>query len=132
MTRRRALLFCLGFAPLLAGCKSERERTEEVLATADTAQLRKDAALLYKELFAGAGAGFTTIPESRWPRSFRKFQPLRVGAYRDGFTLVKETRAQSEAGLYIIPLHMEHAPAPSPRAKYQPLREGIYWYAFGE
>ena len=117
---------------LLTACSDARDRAETVLARGNTAQVRRDAALLYKDLFAASGPGVTTLSAKDWPASFQPFKPLRVGAYRDGIALVLESKADAEAGLYIVPEGMNHAPASTHRAKFHPLREGIFWYAFGE
>ena len=36
----------------------------------------------------------------------------------------------TEAGLYIVPQHMEHTPSGPASAHFQRLADGVYWYAF--
>jgi hypothetical protein len=50
------------------------------------------------------------VKSDRWPQSFEQFRPLQVGAYPDGISLTLMKDADAEAGLYIIPLHMELVP----------------------
>jgi hypothetical protein len=40
--------------------------------------------------------------------------------------------ATPEAGLYIIPLHMELVPKSTPRATFEQLSQGVYWFSFAD
>ncbi len=115
----------------LGGCdETPRQRMQTQLGRADLARVRREAALTYKDLFAASGSGFIPLPLTKFPPSFRQFQPLRIVAHRDGFALTLVSTAATESGLYIVPAGMEHAPAASRRAHFERLREGFYWYAF--
>ena len=122
------LLLACGLA--VAGCADPRTRAEAALQRVGAEQVRQDAALLYKDTFAGRGTDFLVLRRSSWPPSFERFQPLRVGAYPDGFSLAIKADADTEAGLYIVPLHMEHVPTGPASAHFHRLAEGVYWYSF--
>jgi hypothetical protein len=94
--------------------------------------LRSDAARLYKDLFASRAAEYTAVKESQWPKSFHRFRPLHVGAYVDGISITLLKDADAEAGIYIVPLHMEFVPVSTPRAAFEPLVEGVYWFSFAD
>ncbi len=128
MTRFRWIsLSCL----LLGACTDRREQAERTLSEAGPARLREEAALLYKERFGGSGAEFSVVDESAWPQSFRRWRPRRVGAYPDGFSLALETDADTERGIFVIPMHFEgRVPSGAAGARFEPLAEGIYWYGF--
>ena len=127
LLHRLLLILC---ACSLPGCADPRSRAEGTLHSVGAKTLRSDAAVLYKQLFAGRGAEFLVVRESQWPSSFKRFAPARVGAYPDGLTLALHVGANAEAGLYVVPLHMENAPSGAPGASYRKLAEGIYWYSF--
>lgn len=121
------VLLCL----LLAACTRGRERAERTLREIGPTVLREEGALLYKEQFGGRGAGFAVVPEALWPRSFRGFQPRRVGAYADGFSLALETDADTEQGVFVVPSHFElRTPTGVGEARFERLAEGVYWYGF--
>ncbi len=126
----RLSILCLALS-LLAGCKNERARTLKILQRSDTRELRHEAARLYKDAFAARGVEIVPISADRWPKPFARFSPRRVSAYPDGLALALTPSAAAEAGLYIIPEGMTHHPAASPRARFDQLAEGIYWYEFG-
>lgn len=93
--------------------------------------LRREAALLYKEMHGSAGAGFAVVPKKEWPNSFRRIEPVRVGCYADGFSLALSTDADTEQGLYIVPEEFaRREPAAAGRTRFEPLAEGVYWYEF--
>jgi hypothetical protein len=124
---RWLLVFTLAFA----ACTDRRERAERVLREDGAGRLRADAARLYKEAYGGRGAEFSVLAESAWPPSFRRFKPRRVGAYADGFTLALETEADTERGLFVIPQGFTlDTPRWGSGAEFEPLAEGIFWYAF--
>jgi hypothetical protein len=115
----------------LAACGDRRERAERILREEGVRTLRTEAAMLYKERFGGRGAEFSIVDEAAWPASFRRFKPRRVGAYPDGITLALETDADTERGLFVIPQHFDlDAPRWGEGATFDPLAEGVFWYAF--
>jgi hypothetical protein len=130
---RTAGLLLLALALVSGGCDSNpaRARAVKQLATADLPRLRFDAAVTYKNAFAGRGPQLVSVQENAWPPSFRVFSPLRVTAYPDGIALGLDRLADRESGLWIVPQGMTHDPAATPRATFQELREGVYWYEFG-
>ncbi len=124
---------CLLLSALVAmapACSSRRSSAEEKLDAVGVDELRREAALLYKNVFASTAPSFVTVKPKDWPASFRAFAPKHVGAYRDGFSLALETDDAAEAGLYIVPQHMEVSPNPGRNAKFERIRDGIYWYSF--
>lgn len=123
---------CASLLIAFSACESERGKADRILTATDARQLRREAAHLYKDVFAAFGAEMKVVSSSRWPATFQRFAPVRVSAFPDGFSLTLETGAETESGLYIVPLDMEHAPAASPRARFQRLQDGIYWYQFGK
>lgn len=93
-------------------------------------RLREEAALIYKNLFAGGAPAYATIKRDDWPALFRVFEPENVGVYRDGFALALVRSRDRESGLYVIPAHMEVEPRGTPRTRFERIDEGIYWYSF--
>lgn len=104
----------------------------KTLETVTAAQLRLDAALLHKRIFAGHGTDFVLVRAAEWPASFRSFAPMRVSAYPDGVGLTLAAKSDHESGLYIVPASMDHSPSASHGSKFQRLADGIYWYSFGD
>jgi hypothetical protein len=100
------------------------------MRTIGAEQLRKDAAILYKDLFSSTAPAFASLKQDSWPESFRKIAPLSVGAYADGFSLAMEHEGGEEAGLYVVPVQMDLQPATRGRAHFEPIADGIYWYTF--
>ena len=86
--------------------------------------------MLYKNVFAGRAPDFREVRPEDWPDSFRRFSPRYVGAYQDGVVLALTKAGSTEAGLYVIPQHMERVPKGSARASFQALAPGVYWYTF--
>lgn len=116
---------------LLAGCHpSPREKADRRVREMDTKRLRADAAVLYKDVFASASSALISIKESAWPASFRRFEPMRVNAYRDGFSLVLDKTGEVESGIYVVPEAMEIEPRPTERARFERVADGIFWYSF--
>ena len=93
-------------------------------------QLRKDAAKLYKDIFAQDRKTVFILDEPYWPRTFAELHPERISAYPDGFAVRLESKGDAESGLYIVPLGMEHDPTLTPWATFEKLSEGIFWYSF--
>lgn len=104
---------------------------EAEVRQADAAALRHDAAVVYKDFLSAAGPDFAVVPPGAWPKSFRAFKPVRVQVYPDGVALALTPTADSESGLYIVPQGMERPPVPHARARFRPMREGIFRYQFG-
>lgn len=94
-------------------------------------QLRRDAALLYKDMYSASGrADFAEVSFKKWPKSFEKLRPLHVGAYRDGFTIPVQAEARGESGLYVVPESMDYEPKPAPGVTFEKLTDGIFWFRF--
>ena len=117
-------------ALVLSGCGSPRKTAEAALRKVGVDRVRKDAAIFYKNLFAGPGPAFFTIKLNDCPPAFQALSPIQVGAYRDGFSLAKIRNADVEEGFYVIPQGMDVVPASKDRAHFAPLAQGIYWYTF--
>jgi hypothetical protein len=113
-----------------AGCSSPRRKAERVLEKVGTARLREQAALMYKDLFAGEAPAYAAIKRNDWPALFRAFEPQQVGAYRDGFALALMRTRDRESGLYIIPALMDVEPRATKRSRFERIDEGVYWYSF--
>jgi hypothetical protein len=84
-------------------CEEPRTAAEERLRKLGPEQLRRDAALLYKDLFARPSGNILAVKESQWPKSFTSFAPQHVAAFSDGFTMALVVDGADEAGLYIVP-----------------------------
>jgi hypothetical protein len=118
-------------AACLGACSSPRRTAEETLDRAGPDRLRKDAALLYKNVFAAAAStSFRTLKVDDCPATFRMFNPQHVVAYRDGFGLALQRGPSGESGLYVVPDQMDVAPNPGRRARFERIADGIYWYSF--
>ena len=117
-------------ALVLSGCGSPRKSAEAALRKVGTDRVRKEAAVFYKNLFAGPAPTFFTIKLNDCPPAFQALAPLHVGAYPDGFSLAKVRTAEAEEGYYVIPFGMDIVPVSKNRAHFTPLTEGVYWYRF--
>ncbi len=129
MTIRQALLIFLAILTL-AGCDTRRSAAEAGLRDAGPERLRADCARMYKDLFASRAPEYTALKQSLWPKSIVQFKPLHVGAFADGIAVALEDSGEAEAGIYIVPLGMDHIPTPTDHAKFIPMSEGIFWYSF--
>jgi hypothetical protein len=127
LTRWLVILSLLAF--IASGC-SVRRKAEKTLARTNHALLREEAAVLYKQTFAGTAPSFSAIKPDDWPATFRAFTPRHVGAFKDGFSLALKLEGGVESGLYIVPKFMDVKPNPGRRAKFEKLGDGIYWYSF--
>lgn len=126
-------LLLLACALFCAGCADPRGRAEAALKNGGAAQLRRDAALLYKEMYSASGrADFAEVSFKKWPKSFQKLRPLHVGAYRDGFTIPLRAIDGGEAGLYVVPESMDYEPKAAPGVSFERLQEGIFWFRFSQ
>jgi hypothetical protein len=127
----RLLLLCAFFT--ITGCgDDQRKITQKTLRQVGANNLRREAATFYKELFvAPTGQYFLPKPE-QWPPSFRRFEPLRVRAYADGFSLAIRDTRKGEVGLYVVPLGMDKTPREGRNSQFQKIDEGLYWYSFSE
>jgi len=114
----------------LSGCFDKRRSAERAIQEIGVQSLRKDAAQLYKDVFAPAAPEFLNVGDSLWPETFRRLGAQQVGAYPDGFSLLLVKRGATESGLYIVPLHMEKVPPETAHARFQRIVDGIYWYDF--
>lgn len=130
----RALGLALALLLTYGGCDTNtaHRRAVKQVANTDPAQLRFEAAVTYKNAFAGRGPQMIHLQENAWPKTVRAFNPLRVTAYRDGIAIALYQLADRESGVWVIPEGMTHDPAATPRAVFQELRDGIYWYEFGQ
>ncbi len=129
MTAGRAFLILISTL-LLAGCSDSRSRAIEALKRVKAETLRRDAATFYKDIFAVPRKTSVPLGEQSWSRTFSELHPMRITAYPDGFAFCLESKGDSESGLYIVPLGMDHAPAPTRWASYEKISEGIFWYSF--
>lgn len=129
MTAGRAFSILI-FILLLGGCADARSRAQKDIERVTAQQLRRDAARLYKNIFAGPWKTLIILNEENWPRSFSELHPERITVYPDGFALRLESSGDTEAGLYIVPLEMDHDPTPTPWASFEKLSDGIFWYSF--
>ena len=129
MTAGRAILILLS-ALFLAGCDDVRTRAMKTVKRVKAAQLRKDVAKFYKDIFATNQKTIFTLRPEYWSLAFVELHPERITAYPDGFAFCLEKKGDAESGLYIVPLGMDHDPAPTPWASFEKLSEGIFWYSF--
>lgn len=130
MRKQQLLILCV-LALLPPGCSQPpRKRAEQTLQKVDPARLRVEAAILYKDVFSGVGPEFVALKANAWPALFRAFKPEQVGAYQDGFALALDINREREAGIYVIPMHMEVQPRSSDRAQFEPIADGVFWYSF--
>ena len=129
MTAGRAFPILLS-ALLAGGCTDARGRALKTVKRVTPPQLRKEAAVYYKDVFAGHRKTIVTLNPQYWSWSFNELHPERITAYPDGFAFCLDTRGDAESGLYIVPLGIEHDPKPTPWASFEKLSEGIFWYSF--
>lgn len=114
----------------VGSCTRPERKARGVLQRVGAGALRQQAAVLYKDLFAAPKTGLITIKRGDWPAGFALFEPLSVGAYRDGFALALERGSERESGIYVIPAQMDVQPRGTQRTHFERIEEGIYWYVF--
>ena len=133
MTAIPGRLLVLGALLTLAGCGDpQRQAAGKTLHEVGEANFRREAAGLYKQLFvAPTGQYFVPKPD-QWPPTFRRFGPLRVRAYADGFSLALRDGGRGEEGIYVVPIGMDRTPREGRNAEFEKISEGIYWYRFRE
>ena len=96
----------------------------------DAVQLRKEAAIFYKNIFAEHRQTITMVSPQYWSNSFKRLEPQRITAYPDGFAFCLEIVGDTESGLYVVPLGMDLEPASTSWASYEKIADGIFWYSF--
>ena len=114
---------------LLSGCGA-RHGALKALKGIKEIQLRRDAAVFYKNIFAEHQKTMVPVNASYWSWTFKQLNPDRITAYPDGFALCFEVKGDSEEGIFVVPLGMDVEPKPTRTASYEKLSEGIYWYSF--
>lgn len=129
MSTLRAL-FAATFAFALAACAEPREAALIRMQSVGPERLRRDAARLYKDVFAARSPEFVPVRITQWPASFRRLVPLHVGAYPDGFAIALEQDGDNESGLYVIPDSIDRLPSDTARAQFEPIEDGVFWYTF--
>ncbi len=117
----------VGCVILIGACSRPQDDAIALLKTVDTAVLRMEAARIYKQLHSSPGPEFTVIKSPQWPATFKQLKPLRVGCYRDGFSLVLKREGSRETGIHVQPTGMDKQPRGAV-TQYQKLEAGIYWY----
>ena len=116
---------------VLGACRGGRATAERALESVDVEALRREAAVLYKQTQGARGAGFVIVGKAQWPPTFRGLAPVRVGSYPDGFSIALRTDADTEQGLYVIPLEFARpSPTETKGARFERLAEGVFWYEF--
>jgi hypothetical protein len=123
------LLLLIG-GVFFVSCGKQADPIEAMIKAVGPEQLRRDAAVLYKQAFSAHSTRFVVIPKSAWPATFRRFEPIRVGAYLDGFSLTLVTTPQLESGVYVVPLDIERVPKESAGTHFEKLADGIFRYTF--
>jgi len=126
----RVSILLATFTLAVTGCARPERDARKVLHRVGAGALRQQAALLYKDVFAAPKTGLITIKRQDWPASFAAFEPLSVGAYRDGFALAIERESGRESGVYVIPAQMDVRPRQTQRTRFTRIEDGIYWYVF--
>lgn len=127
MTRSIFLVVAL----FLTACTDPRKTAQTQIHEIGVPRLRYDAALLYKQLFAGPTTEYLTLKPSQWPASFKLLAPRQVGASLDGFTLALTGEATRESGIHITPTGMTLAPKAT-HAKFEKIADGIHWYSISK
>jgi hypothetical protein len=122
------VLFVTGVFAL--SCGKSTDSIELLVKAVGPEQLRRDAAVLYKQAFSAHTTSFVVIQKSAWPASFRRFDPIRVGAYLDGFSLTLESTPLSESGVYVVPLDIDRIPAQAAGTHFERIADGIFRYSF--
>ncbi len=125
----RAFLICIT-ALSVSACTDTRSRALATVKRVKPVSLRKDAAVFYKNIFAEHRKTNFVVSPQYWSWSFSELHPERITAYPDGFAICLESLGDAESGLYIVPLGMDHDPAPTHWASFEKLSEGIFWYSF--
>jgi hypothetical protein len=117
----------------LVGCGADkREKSTKVLQEVGAPRLRREAATFYKQLFVAPTGHYFLPKENVWPKTFRRFEPLQVRAYSDGFSLAMTAKRGIEEGLYVVPAGMDNVPKEGRNAQFEKIEDGIYWYRFNE
>ena len=123
-------LFTIISVLLLSGCSDARGRAKSTVKRVKAVQLRKDVAIFYKDIFAEHRKTITRVNQQYWSWSFTQLHPDHITAYPDGFAFCLESIGDAESGLYVVPLGMDHDPAPTKWASFEKISDGIFWYSF--
>ncbi len=107
--------------------KNPRDEARARLGAVNTDDLRYDAARIYKQAHAVPGPEFVVLKPDRWPESFKKLKPLRVGIYRDGFAFALGGEAETEWGIHVYPTGMTQGRA-GKAGLFEKLADGVFWY----
>jgi len=130
LVKLRVSLYLAALTLAVASCTPPERKARTLVQRVGAGTLRQQAAVLYKDVFAAPKTGLITIKRPDWPAAFASFEPLSVGAYRDGFALAIERDSERESGLYVTPAQMDVQPRPTHRTRFERIEDGIYWYVF--
>lgn len=126
---RLLFVLLLILAAFFTGCSNDPIGDARArLSGVNVAALRLDAAKIYKQLHAAPGPEFIALMPKKWPDSFKKLSPLRVGVYRDGFAFALGGEADSEWGLHVFPTGMNQVRATG-SGRFEKLADGVFWYS---
>ena len=128
--RFQSMLLCALAASFSSCSSSPRKTAEKKLKRIGAERVRAEAAVFYKNMFAGVSTTFVTIKTEDCPATFRMFNPQYVVGYRDGFSLALERGPSGESGLHIVPSQMDVLPSSGQGARFERIADGIYWYSF--
>jgi len=125
--KKAGLFVALGACLALASCGDPRpdpERTLQKIGARPRAFTRN---------CSSPPTGHYFLPKlASCPPTFRRFRPLHVRAYPDGFALALHDGRGVEQGLYVVPLGMETTPRESRNARFERIDDGVHWYWFQE
>src|SRR5436190_6379629 len=109
--RFQSMSLCALAASFSSCSSSPRKTAERTLERIGADRVRAEAAVFYKDMFAGVSTTFVAIKAEDCPATFRVFNPQYVIGYRDGFSLALQRGPSGESGLHIVPAQMDVLPS---------------------
>lgn len=113
-------------AALLAvsvGCSSSRSRAISIARDIGVAKLRADL----QALAASPAGQQHEIPQSAWPESVRRFQPLSVQRHMNGVLMVFSRAEREQEGMLVMLDASEDPGSGGSGVSYDSLGEGLFW-----
>ena len=117
-------IFCSGLLAFVAvGCASSRSRAVSIAYDVGVSKLRADL----QTLVASPDGQQHEIPQTAWPESVRRFQPLSVQRHMTGVLVVLSRADREQHGLLVMLDPKDDPGAGGSGVGYDNLGDGLFW-----
>ena len=123
MSRRKTYLTVALLAFVAVGCSSSRSRAISVAHEIGVSKLRADL----QALAASPAGQQHEIPQTAWPESVRRFQPLSVQRHMNGVLMVFSRAEREQQGMLVMLDASEDPGSGGSGVSYDSLGEGLFW-----